>query len=145
MSEHSTALLSELQAVCQRILASDTKLSGGSAALTNMASVANGTALANSLEALRRQCVDNHEQVGELKRSLDTHRGVIAGDSAANAKMLVGLTRAVESLVEGSERERTQTTGQLSDLIRSVESLRVGLAGFSANSRQQSAELRGSV
>jgi hypothetical protein len=145
MSEHSTALLSELQAVCQRILASDTKLSGGSAALTNMASVANGTALANSLEALRRQCVDNHEQVGELKRSLDSHRGVIAGDSAANAKMLVGLTRAVESLVEGSERERTQTTGQLSDLIRSVESLRVGLAGFSANSRQQSAELRGSV
>jgi hypothetical protein len=145
MSDHSAALLSELQSVCQRILANDPRLSGGSAALTNMASVANGTALANSLEALRRQCVDNHDQVAELKRSIDGHRGVIAGDSAANAEMLVRLTRAVETLVEGTEHERTQTTGQLGDLIRAVESLRVGLAGFSANSRQQAGELRASV
>jgi hypothetical protein len=70
---------------------------------------------------------------------------VVAGDSASNAKMLVELARAVEHLVEGTERERTETKAQVGDLVRSVEALRVGLAGFSANNRQQTSELRGSM
>jgi Zn-dependent M32 family carboxypeptidase len=144
MADRSAALLSELQAVCQRILSNDTRGPAG-AGLVTMASAANGTALANSLEALRRQCVDNHEQVAELKRSVDGHRGVVAGDSAANGKMLVELRRSVEALTEVSAQDRSQRQAQSAELQRCVEALRVGLAGFSANNRQQTAELRGSL
>jgi hypothetical protein len=143
--DRSSALLAELQAVCQRILAGDGRSPGGTAALTTMASVANGTAVANSLEALRRQCVDNHQQVGELKRSVDVHRGVVANDSAGNARMLVDVSRSVEALAALVERDRAERQGQTGDLVRSVESLRVGLAGFSAANRQQLTDLRGSV
>ncbi len=145
MSDRSSALLTELQEVCRRILTSEARSTGDTAALTNIASVANGTAVAHSLEALRRQCVDNHDQVAELKRSVDGHRGVVAGDSAANGKMLVALTRSLEALGELVERDRREHQQQHRELVRTVESLRVGLAGFSASNRQQAAEMRGSV
>ncbi len=110
-----------------------------------MASVANGTAVANSLDALRRQCVDNYQQVAELKRSVDLHRGVVASDSASDGRMLVELSRSVENLVTAVDWDRTETQGQIGELIRSVESLRVGLAGFGAANRQQVSELRDTV
>ncbi len=137
-------MLSELQAVCQRILASNGTASQP-AALTTMASVANGTAVANSLEALRRQCVENNQLMAELKRSVDGHRGVVANDSAANGAMLVELRRSFEGLNEVVEHDRAESQRQMGELIRSVEALRVGLAGFSANNRQQVSELRGSL
>jgi hypothetical protein len=145
MNDRSAVLLGELQAVCQRILAADDRIPGGSAGLVNLASVANGTAVANSLEALRRQCVDNHQQVAELKRSVDVHRGVVATDSATNARLLVDMNRSVEALVAIVERDRAERHDQLDGLTRSVESLRVGLAGFGAGSRQAASELRSAV
>jgi hypothetical protein len=144
-SDRSAALLAELQAVCQRILATDPRVPTGSVPLTTMASVANGSAVANSLEALRRQCLDNYLQVAELKRSVDVHRGVVANDSATNGRMLVELSRSVENLVTAVDWDRTERQGQMGELIRSVESLRVGLAGFGAANRQQVSELRGTV
>ena len=132
-AEQSAALLAELQAVCQRILASE----GGHAA-PSMIATANGSALASALEALRRQCLDNNQQIESIKRSLDGLRSVIAADSADNGKMLVELRRAVRTMIDALDGDRQQTA----ELVRAVESLRVGLAGFSANNRQQVSELR---
>ena len=145
LSDRSAVLLAELQAVCQRILASEPRMPGGTVGLVSLASVANGTAVANSLEALRRQCVDNYHQVAELKRSVDVHRGVVATDSATNARLLVEMTRSVEALVAVVERDRAERHDQLDGLAQSVESLRVGLAGFGAGSRHQASEMRDAV
>jgi hypothetical protein len=145
LSDRSAVLLAELQAVCQRILASEPRMPGGTVGLVSLASVANGTAVANSLEALRRQCVDNYHQVAELKRSVDVHRGVVATDSATNARLLVEMTRSVEALVAVVERDRAERHDQLDGLAQSVESLRVGLAGFGAGSRQQASAMRDAV
>lgn len=135
--DRSAALLTELQAVCQRILADDER----EPLAPTLIATANGSAVASSLEALRRQCVDNNEQVDALKRSVDGLRGVAASDSADNGKMLVELRRAVDTMTEVVDRENQQMAG----LVGSVETLRVGLAGASASNRQQMAELRGSL
>ena len=134
--DRSTVLLTELQAVCQRILADE-----GSEGAPTLIATANGSAVASSLEALRRQCVDNNSDVAALKRSVDALRGVVAGDSAANGKMLVELRRTVDAMTEVVARE----SDQVSSLVGAVEALRVGLAGSSAGNRQQMAELRGSL
>ena len=135
-AEQSTALLTELQAVCQRILASE-----GAPAAPSMIATANGSALASALEALRRQCLDNNGQIESIKRSLDGLRGVMAADSADNGKMLVELRRAVRTMTDALDGDRQQTA----ELVRAVESLRVGLAGFSANNRQQVSEMRSTL
>jgi hypothetical protein len=132
--DRSAALLTELQAVCQRILSDD---EGASPAPTLIAT-ANGSAVASSLEALRRQCVDNNHQVDALKRSVDSLRGLVAGDSAQTGKMLVQLRGAVDAMTQVVDRENQQMAG----LVASVETLRVGLAGASASNRQQMSELR---
>lgn len=144
--DRSTALLAELQAVCQRILADEGRLPGEPGhVVPTLISTANGSAVANSLEALRRQCADSNQQVVALKRSTDGLRAVVSRDSADNAKLLIELGRVIETMTKTVNREQADQHAQIGDLVRSVEALRVGLAGFSANNRQQVSELRGSL
>lgn len=147
MSDRSTALLAELQTVCQRILANESQgaWSPAPVAAATPVAVANATSVANSLEALRRQAAENHDQLAELKRSVDAHRGVVAGDSAANGQMLVDLRRSVRAMTEAVEEGRREQEVQSKELVTSIEALRVGLTGFGASHRQQTSELRASV
>ena len=144
--DRSTVLLAELQAVCQRILADEGRQPGEPGhVVPTLISTASGSAVASSLEALRRQCADNNQQVVGLKRSVDGLRAVASRDSADNAKMLTELSRIIDTMTQTVAREQADKHDQITDLVRSVEALRVGLAGFSANNRQKVSDLQGSL
>ena len=120
-SDRSTALLAELQAICQRIIANDGRLpDGGSARLP---AVNGGGGVAAVLDDLRLQGANNAQQLAELRRAFDSLRGSLATDTADNTQLSVEVRRSVVSLRTVVAKESTSTQQRLDRL---QESLRPG-------------------